>query len=90
MSETPMQVVQGMYDAFRAGDVPAVLGRMHEQIQWNEANNFPYADGNPYIGPEAVLNGVLARCIGLCMSGGSATARPRASSSTPTRCMSLG
>ena len=64
MSETPMQVVQGIYDAFRAGDVPAVLGRMHEQIQWNEANNFPYADGNPYIGPEAVLNGVLARCIG--------------------------
>ena len=63
MSESPMQVVQGIYDAFSAGDVPAVLGRMHEQIEWNEANNFPYADGNPYIGPEAVLNGVFARFI---------------------------
>lgn len=63
MSESPMQVVQGIYDAFSAGDVPAVLGRMHEQIEWNEANNFPYADGNPYIGPEAVLTGVFARFI---------------------------
>jgi len=58
-----MQVVQGIYDAFSAGDVPAVLGRMDDQIEWNEANNFPYADGNPYIGPEAVLNGVFARFI---------------------------
>lgn len=64
MSETPLQVVQGIYDAFGAGDVPGVLGRFHDSIEWNEANNFPYADGNPYIGPEAVLNGVFARCIG--------------------------
>ncbi len=63
MSESPMQAVQGIYDAFSAGDVPAVLGRMDDQIEWNEANNFPYADGNPYIGPEAVLNGVFARFI---------------------------
>ncbi|MGZ8997714.1 MAG: nuclear transport factor 2 family protein, partial [Allosphingosinicella sp.] len=33
-------------------------------IVWNEAESFLYADGNPYHGPEAVLNGVFARCIG--------------------------
>ena len=40
-----------------------VLGRMSPSIVWNEAENFPYADGNPYVGPEAVAQGVLARCV---------------------------
>ena len=31
------------------------------QIVWREAENFPYADHNPYIGPQAVLEGVLMR-----------------------------
>lgn len=64
MSESGVDVVRGIYDAFGAGDVPGVLGRMSPEIVWNEAENFPYADGNPYVGPEAVLNGVFARCIG--------------------------
>ncbi len=59
-----LQLIQGIYDAFAAGDVPTVLGSMSPDIEWNEAESFPYADGNPYIGPEAVLNGVFARCIG--------------------------
>ena len=54
-------VVQGMYAAFATGDVEAVLGAMAEDIVWNEAENFPYADGNPYVGPQAVLEGVFAR-----------------------------
>jgi ketosteroid isomerase-like protein len=58
------QIIRDLYDAFSVGDVPAVLGSMSQDIAWNEAENFPYADGNPYIGPEAVLNGVFARCIG--------------------------
>ena len=54
-------VVDGLYQAFAKGDVPAVLAVMDANIVWNEAENFPYADKNPYIGPEAVLNGVFAR-----------------------------
>jgi ketosteroid isomerase-like protein len=34
---------------------------MSPAIEWNEAENFPYADGNPYVGPEAILGGVFAR-----------------------------
>ena len=64
MSQENITLVKGIYEAFAAGDVPAVLGAMSPDIIWNEADNFPYADGNPYIGPEAVLNGVFARCIG--------------------------
>lgn len=58
------QIIKNLYDAFSAGDVPGVLGLMSPDIVWQEAENFPYADGNPYKGPEAVLNGVFARCAG--------------------------
>ena len=54
-------VVDGLYQAFAKGDVPAVLAVMDADIVWNEAEGFPYADRNPYIGPDAVLNGVFAR-----------------------------
>ena len=64
MSSESLGVIRAIYDAFAAGDVPGVLGRMAPDIEWNEAENFIYADGNPYRGPDAVLNGVFARCIG--------------------------
>jgi len=58
------ELVRGIYAAFAGGDVGAVLGAMSPDVIWNEAESFPYADGNPYQGPDAVLNGVFARCIG--------------------------
>ncbi|MBV6441594.1 MAG: hypothetical protein EPGJADBJ_03280 [Saprospiraceae bacterium] len=54
-------VVDGLYQAFAKGDVPAVLAVMDAGIVWNEAESYPYADKNPYIGPDAVLNGVFTR-----------------------------
>ena len=57
-------VIRGVYAAFQKGDIPAVLAAMAPDIVWNEAENFPYADRNPYVGPEAVLNGVFARLGG--------------------------
>ena len=64
MSDENVAAIRAIYSAFAAGDVPAVLGAMSPDIVWNEAESFIYADGNPYRGPEAVLNGVFARCIG--------------------------
>ena len=64
MSQENVALVQGIYDGFAAGDVGAVLGAMSPDIVWNEAENFPYSDGNPYVGPQAVAEGVFARCIG--------------------------
>jgi len=64
MPSSNVELIRDIYEAFSAGDVPGVLGRMSPEIVWNEAENFPYADGNPYLGPQAVLEGVFARCIG--------------------------
>ena len=59
-----VDLIRGIYDAFGTGDIPGVLGRMSPDIEWNEAENFPYADGNPYRGPDAILGGVFARLGG--------------------------
>jgi steroid delta-isomerase-like uncharacterized protein len=54
-------IVDGVYKAFAIGDIPSVLGAMDAKIVWNEAESNSLADGNPYIGPDAVLNGVFVR-----------------------------
>ena len=61
MSEQNVALIRAIYDAFAAGDIPGVVGRMSPDMVWNEAENFPYADGNPYRGPEAILGGVFGR-----------------------------
>ncbi len=61
MTSANVLLIQGVYDAFARGDVGAVLGALAPGVVWNEAENFHYADGNPYVGPQAVAAGVFAR-----------------------------
>ena len=61
MSQENITVIRGMYESFSKGDVTSVLGQMHQHIEWREAENFIYADRNPYHGPQAVLEGVFMR-----------------------------
>jgi len=61
MSKENVDTIRNLYDLFAKGDVPTVLAGLDPKIEWNEAENFPYADGNPYIGPDAVLEGVFMR-----------------------------
>ena len=56
-----LSVIQGVYDNFAKGDVPAVIAVLDANVVWNEAEGNAWADGNPYKGPDAVLNGVFAR-----------------------------
>ncbi len=56
-----MQVIDRLYNAFATGDMPTVLGLMHPKMVWNEAESNSLADGNPYVGPDAILEGVFAR-----------------------------
>lgn len=51
--------VAKIYDAFARGDGAAVMAQFDPEIVWNEAENFLYAGGNPYKGPDAVANGVF-------------------------------
>ncbi|WP_166038302.1 nuclear transport factor 2 family protein [Sphingosinicella sp. YJ22] len=61
MSQENVATVRRLYDAFAAGDVDTIITLMSPDIEWSEAENFPYADNSPYHGPEAVLTGVFGR-----------------------------
>lgn len=54
-------VVQQVYDAFARGDMATFAALMAEDVHWLEAENYPYADGNPYRSADAIINGVFAR-----------------------------
>ena len=51
--------IKAVYDAFAKGDIPSVLGVLSADIDWTEAEGFPYA--GTYHGPKAVLEGVFMR-----------------------------
>lgn len=56
-----LALVHDLYAAFAAGDLPRLLGHLHPEVRWNEAEGFPLADRNPYVGPDAIVSGVFAR-----------------------------
>jgi len=61
MPQDNTEIVKSFYQAMGRGDIPVVLGILDSRVEWNEAENFLYSDRNPYIGPQAVLDGVFAR-----------------------------
>jgi ketosteroid isomerase-like protein len=56
---TNKEIVEAAYASFAKGDVPAALGAMADDIEWNEAAGFPLA--GTYIGHQAVVEGVFMR-----------------------------
>jgi ketosteroid isomerase-like protein len=54
-------IVQGLYNDFGKGNVPGVLAALSKDVEWNEAENFPYWEEKPFVGPDAVVKGVFAR-----------------------------
>lgn len=54
-------VVRGIYDAFARGDVSVLLGVLDDKVEWYEAEHVTYWLGGVLTGPQAVLEGVLAR-----------------------------
>jgi len=63
MSAENVAIVRALYEAFGKGDIPGVLGKFDQKIEWREAENFIYADRNPYVGPNAILEGVFLRFV---------------------------
>ena len=53
--------VRGVYEAFAKGNVSVLLGVLDDKVEWHEAEHITYWPGGPYVGPQAVLAGVLAR-----------------------------
>jgi ketosteroid isomerase-like protein len=54
----PVDVVRGFYDALKCGDGPAALSLLNHELEWTEADRFPYYSGT-WRSPEEVLNKLL-------------------------------
>src|SRR5215470_5764165 len=54
----PTDTVRRFYDALNRGDVATVLALLDPQVQWTEAESFPYYSGT-WQGPEAVVNNLF-------------------------------
>ena len=53
-------IIDDLYNAFASGNIQSVLNLMDAKVIWNEAESNSLAVGNPYVGPDAILNGVFA------------------------------
>ena len=58
-----VQTIQAAYAAFANNDPSVLFGAMAPDIQWQEAQGNPLADRNPYVGAQAVGDGVFGRLL---------------------------
>jgi uncharacterized protein len=58
---TSVDTMKALYDAFGRGDIAAVIAGMDEAVEWNLAEGHPWHTGRALVGPQEVLEGVLAR-----------------------------
>ena len=55
------KLAEAFYSAMERGDGATAFGLIDANVVWMEAENFVYADRNPYRGLDAVLSGVFGR-----------------------------
>ncbi len=58
-----VRTIQAAYAAFANNDPSVLFGAMAPDIQWYEAEGNPLADRNPYVGAQAIGEGVFGRLL---------------------------
>ncbi|HVY83900.1 MAG TPA: nuclear transport factor 2 family protein [Caulobacterales bacterium] len=58
-----VEAIKAAYAGFARNDPSVLFGAMHPDIQWREAEGNPLADRNPYVGPQAIGDGVFGRLL---------------------------
>lgn len=58
-----LETIKAAYAAFANNDPFVLFGAMDPGVVWNEAEGNPLADRNPYVGPQAVGEGVFGRLV---------------------------
>jgi ketosteroid isomerase-like protein len=64
MPQDHRNTVELLYQAYARRDFSTFLDLLDPRVELHAAENFIYADGNPYTGRDAVRNGILARLDG--------------------------
>jgi ketosteroid isomerase-like protein len=58
-----VETIKAVYAAFGRNDPSVLFAAMDPAINWSEAEGYLLADRNPYVGPQAVGEGVFARIM---------------------------
>lgn len=58
-----LSTIQAAYAAFANNDPSVLFGAMSPDISWYEAQGNPLADRNPYVGAQAIGEGVFGRLL---------------------------
>lgn len=58
-----VRTIQAAYAALANDDPSVLFGAMAPDIEWYQAEGNPLADGNPYVGAQAVGEGVFGRLL---------------------------
>ena len=58
-----LKTIQAAYAVFGRNDPSVLFAAMDPAIHWNQAEGNPLADRNPYVGPQAVGEGVFGRLL---------------------------
>ena len=53
------EIVENGYKCFKTGDIPGLLANFAENIEWTEAEGFPY--GGTYKGADAIVENVFMK-----------------------------
>ncbi len=57
------KTIESAYAAFANNDPTVLFGAMTPDVVWNEAKGNPLADRNPYVGAQAIGEGVFGRLL---------------------------
>lgn len=60
-----VQTIQAGYAAFANNDPSVLFGAMAPDIRWHEAEGTPLAERNPYVGAQAVGEGVFGPLLAM-------------------------
>jgi uncharacterized protein len=55
--------IRESYEAFATGDIPAALAMLDGQVEWSMAEHHTFWQAGPFIGPQAVLEGVFFKIM---------------------------
>jgi ketosteroid isomerase-like protein len=55
------QTVKRFYRLYAIKDIPSTMDLFDPQVEMHPAENFIYATGKPYIGPEEIRNNIFTR-----------------------------
>lgn len=54
-------IMRRVYEGFDRGDIGPLMASLDPRVEWNEAEHVSFWPGSPFIGPDAIVEGLFSR-----------------------------